>query len=48
MVSEKHCGFVVNVGQGTFEDAVKVIRAVQKTVQEKFGVKLETEVMILE
>lgn len=48
MVSEKHCGFVVNVGNGTFEQAIAVIRHVQKTVQEKFGVMLETEVMILE
>lgn len=44
MVSEKHCGFVVNVGQGTCKQADQVIEHVQKTVYEHFGVKLETEV----
>lgn len=44
MVSEKHCGFVVNVGEGTCEQAEQVIAHVQKVVREKFGVELETEV----
>ena len=48
MVSEKHAGFVVNVGQGTCEQAMAVIRHVQENVKEKFGVTLETEVKILE
>lgn len=44
MVSDKHCGFVVNVGQGTCVQADQVIRHVQKTVKEQFGVSLELEV----
>lgn len=44
MVSDKHAGFVVNVGNGTCAQADEVISHVQKTVQEKFGVFLETEV----
>ncbi len=48
MVSEKHCGFVVNVGDGTFDEARQVIEHVQKTVHEKFGVWLETEVKFVE
>lgn len=44
MVSEKHCGFVVNVGDGTSAQAEEVISHVQQVVQEKFGVTLETEV----
>lgn len=44
MVSEKHCGFVVNVGEGTYAQAERVIEHVQKTVYEQFGVELETEV----
>ena len=44
MVSEKHCGFVVNVGRGTCAQADAVIRHVQQTVKEQFGVTLETEV----
>lgn len=48
MVSEKHAGFVVNVGNGTFAQAMDVIRHVQESVKEKFGVSLETEVKILD
>lgn len=48
MVSEKHCGFVVNVGEGTYEDARQVIEYVQKTVQEKFDVLLELEVKMIQ
>ena len=46
-VSEKHSGFVVNNGGATAEDVMKVISHVQKTVFEKTGVKLETEVKML-
>ena len=48
MVSEKHCGFVVNVGNGTYQQAKQVIEHVQRTVQEKFGVWLELEVRMIE
>lgn len=44
MISEKHCGFVVNVGEGKCVQADQVIEHVQKTVYEQFGVELETEV----
>lgn len=44
MVSEKHSGFVVNVGKGTCGDAMHVIEHVQRTVYEQFGVELELEV----
>lgn len=44
MVSDKHCGFVVNVGEGTCEDAMRVITHVQERVKEMFGVTLELEV----
>lgn len=48
MVSDKHCGFVVNVGEGTYDDARQVIEHVQKTVEEKFGILLELEVKKVE
>lgn len=44
MVSEKHCGFVVNVGGGTCKEAKEVINHVKEEVQKKFGVTLEMEV----
>ena len=46
-VSEKHAGFVVNNGNATAEDVRNVIKHVQKTVKEKFGVDLNTEVKFL-
>ncbi|WP_373842367.1 UDP-N-acetylmuramate dehydrogenase [Limosilactobacillus sp.] len=46
-VSTKHAGFIVNINHGTAADYVAVIHHVQKTVKEKFGVDLETEVRII-
>ncbi|MBB1122577.1 UDP-N-acetylmuramate dehydrogenase [Limosilactobacillus albertensis] len=46
-VSTKHAGFIVNIDHGTAADYVNVIHHVQKTVKEKFGVTLETEVRII-
>ncbi|SCG83849.1 UDP-N-acetylenolpyruvoylglucosamine reductase [Proteiniborus sp. DW1] len=46
-VSEKHSGFIVNVGNATSDDVVNLIKVVQKTVSDKFGVELETEVKIM-
>lgn len=46
-VSELHSGFVVNVNHATAEDVLNLIAHIQKTVYEKFGVSLETEVRII-
>lgn len=46
-VSDKHCGFVVNVGNATAKDILSVIHAVQESVFDKFGVTLEMEVIRL-
>ena len=46
-VSEKHCGFVVNKGGATASDIIELIKKVRLTVNEKFGVLLEPEVVIL-
>ena len=47
MVSEKHCGFVVNVGNGTYAQAMEVIRHVQEEVRKQFGVELGLEVRLI-
>lgn len=47
-VSSKHSGFVVNDGGATFSDIMKLMKHVQKTVNEKFGIMLEPEVRIIE
>lgn len=46
-VSEKHCGFVINKGDATFEDVMQLIEHVQKVVKERFNVELEAEVRII-
>lgn len=46
-VSEKHCGFVVNLGNATCNDVLNLIKVIQKTVRDKFGVELKTEVKII-
>lgn len=46
-VSTKHTGFIVNTGDATCEDVVALIHHIQKTVQEKFGVSLHTEVVYI-
>lgn len=43
-VSEKHCGFVINKDHATASDIANLIKEVQDRVEEKFGVRLETEV----
>ena len=46
-VSEKHAGFVVNLGGATFADIMAVCGHVQETVQEQTGYALELEPEIL-
>ncbi|MCC7451262.1 MAG: UDP-N-acetylmuramate dehydrogenase [Anaerolineae bacterium] len=47
MISPVHANFFVNVGGGTAEDYVKLIRLAQHTVRDRFGVSLELEVELL-
>ena len=46
-VSDKHCGFVVNMGEATATDVWNLIQHVRKTVKENSGVSLEMEVKTL-
>ena len=47
-ISEKHCNFFVNKGNAKFEDMKKLIEFVSESVLKKTGVKLQTEIKILE
>ena len=47
-ISEKHCNFFVNKGNARFEDMKKLIEYVSESVLKKTGIKLETEIKILE
>lgn len=46
-VSEKHAGFIINLGDATATDVLKLIAEVQRRVQAHAGVWLETEVRIV-
>ena len=46
-ISPKHPNFLTNLGNATFKDIISVIEHVKEVVFEKFGVKLETEIIIL-
>ncbi len=45
--SEIHANFLINYGDGKFEEAIKLINLAKKRVFEKFGINLECEVKIL-
>jgi len=47
MVSEKHSGFVINVGHATAADVMTLIRHVQQEVDRQFCVRIEPEVRML-
>lgn len=46
-VSTKHTGFIVNLGDATCKEVKQIIKDIQETVYEKFGVKLETEIQFI-
>ncbi len=46
-VSEKHAGFIINKGGATTSDVLGLIKRVQDTVFEKYGVMLEPEIRIV-
>ena len=47
-VSEKHCGFVVNLGGASCADVLELCRQVSEIVFEKTGYRLEKEVRVVE
>lgn len=47
-VSEKHAGFVINKGNATSEDVIKLTQYIKETVYKKFRKNIELEIEILE
>ena len=47
-ISKKHCNFFVNKGDAKFEDMKRLIEFVSESVLKKTGVRLQTEIKILE
>jgi len=46
-IAEKHPNFVLNLGGATFKDITDILTLVKKSVFEKFGIKLEEEIIIV-
>ncbi len=46
-VSEKHAGFIINTGNATAKDVLNLIEYIKKTVYDKNGVMLETEIKMV-
>jgi UDP-N-acetylmuramate dehydrogenase len=46
-VSPVHANYLVNLGGGIAEDAIALIELVRKTVRERLGIELESEVRII-
>jgi len=47
-ISEKHAGFIVNLGDASFDDVMQLIEYTQSEVLRQFGVELHPEVQIVE
>lgn len=46
-VSTKHAGFIVNSGNATADDVIKLMKYVEEKVYQKFGVRIEKELRII-
>ena len=46
-VSEKHAGFIINIGGASAKDITDLIAHIQKNVRDETGVTLETEARII-
>ncbi len=44
-VSEKHAGFIINIGGATCSDVLALVEHIKNTVEQKFSVTLENEVI---
>ena len=46
--SEVHANFLVNLGKGTFEEAMELITLAEHQVREDLGISLEREIIVIE
>ena len=45
--SSLHANFLVNIGDGTFDEAIKLINLAKQKVKDEFDITLEEEIIIL-
>ena len=48
MISDKHGGFIVNIGDARAEDVIFLINLIKQRVHENYGIELETEIELVE
>ena len=46
-ISDKHCGFIVNAGDASCNDVLKLIKKIQTVVENRKGIFLEPEVKLI-
>ncbi|TYP77952.1 UDP-N-acetylmuramate dehydrogenase [Paenibacillus methanolicus] len=46
-VSTQHANFIVNIGKATAEDVLTLIAKVQSTVEDRYGIQLKPEVLVV-
>ncbi len=46
-ISEKHCNFIINLGQAKSQDVKDLIFLSKKKIFDRFGIKLEEEIVVL-
>ena len=46
-ISDKHAGFIINLGNATAENVIDLISEVQEIILEKHGVEINPEVKII-
>ena len=47
-ISKKHAGFIINIGDATCQDFLKMIKYIEQKIFENYGLKIEPEVKLLE
>jgi UDP-N-acetylmuramate dehydrogenase len=46
--SSQHANFLVNMGGGTFDEAIKLIKLAQERVMKHFNIQLKEEIIIID
>ena len=44
-ISEKHAGFIINIGDATASDVMQLVDFIVEKIREKFGVTIEKELI---
>ncbi|MDZ4122246.1 MAG: UDP-N-acetylmuramate dehydrogenase [Candidatus Cloacimonadaceae bacterium] len=47
MISDKHCGFIVNTGGATAHDVLSLIEYIQQTIWQRYQINLEPEIRLI-